>query len=212
MSKFLLRMSIAVMACCALAGCPPFGTPVVVDPPSNAIPPVSGPNPVGGVLEPGSSTAFLTDCVGGDRFGPSDVGSKNYNFSVSAGGGITATLFQLVGISLNANTTKTVTVSADGITAEGLTSPYRNIDTGGRCDLSNINNPKYVRIAYKAKSIKYTLNTQAGASAQADVCKAAANIGTGASANIKANYTNQLQYTSSSDVFFAVLQDSIPSG
>jgi hypothetical protein len=212
MSKFPLRMSIAVAACCALAGCPPFGTPVVVDPPSDAIPPTSGPNPVGGVLEPGSSTLLLTDCVRGDPFGPSDIGSKSYNFSVSASGGVTATLFQLVGISLNANTTKTVTVSADGITGQGLTSSYRNVDTGGRCDLSNIKNPRYVRIAYKAKSIKYTLNAQAGAGAQADVCKAVANIGAGASANIKANYTNQLQYTSSSDVFFAVLQNSVPSG
>jgi hypothetical protein len=107
---------------------------------------------------------------------------------VFASGGIKATLFSLIGISLNSNISKTVTVSADGITAEGLTSPYRNINTGGRCDLSNIQDPAYVRIAYKAKLIKYTVNTEAGVEAEFDACKAVANIGAGASANVKANY------------------------
>jgi hypothetical protein len=215
-SKFPSRVLIVAPICCALTGCPPFSddTPVTtVEGAGVAIPPWSGPpSLVGGVLDPKSSTLKLTNCVlGNPAYGPNPIiGTATRQYSVAASSGISATLYKLLGITLDSNVAKTVTVSADGVSEEGLLNPYRNDNSVVSCDLSAINNPQYVRVAYKATSLTYTINDQAGGDGGLNFCNAVVS----ASANVKATYTNQVQYTSPNiPVYYEVVLDGpVPFG
>jgi hypothetical protein len=217
MPKFPLRMSIVVPACYALAGCLTDGTspkPGVGGEGFLSISPRGAPTPLGGVLDPSSSTDFLANCVAAGDTRDLPVGSASRNYSISGSGGISATNASFLGIAIDASTTKSVTVSADDMHQEVMVGPYRSIKTMGQCDLSKFQNPNYVRAADKATTLKYTLNDQAGAAAQVDLCKKVGNIGAGGNLNIKVTYSNQVQYTSPNNVpvYYEVLLAPVPTG
>ena len=67
--------------------------------------------------------------------------------------------------------------------------------------------------ANKAQTVKYTLNDQSGAAAEIDVCKTVGPIAAGASGHVKATFSNQIEYTADTPVYFEVgLKSPLPTG
>lgn len=183
------RLSIAIMipVCCALTGCVSKTPPTVGVGGEGfvSIPPRGGPSPLGGVLDPSSLTDVLANCVEPGQLRYASAGSASHNYSISGDAGIRATFQSLFGISLEGTAAKSVTVSAHNIQVETMVAPYRSIDTMGRCNLSGIKNPRYVRVAHKAASLTYTINEQERSGAKIDLCKSIKQINASASGRDK---------------------------
>jgi hypothetical protein len=70
-----------------------------------------------------------------------------------------------------------------------------------------------VQSADKAKTVKYTLNDQYGAAAEVDACRKLGPVAAGAGAHFNATYSNQIQYTADTPVYFeASLKTPLPTG